>query len=86
MIQTKWMILKNCIDGITLQKMECERTYNPNDDYYLKVSFREATALEKNGINFGGSIHEQGNSVIRIKTSDKTKVDEIINSYKNNNS
>ena len=82
----KEFIYHYCIDGITLQKMECERTYNPNDDYYLKVSFREATALEKNGINFGGPIHEQGNSVIRIKTSDKTKVDEIINSYKNNNS
>ena len=80
----KEFIYHYCIDGITLQKMECERTYNPNDDYYLKVSFREATALEKNGINFGGPIHEQGNSVIRIKTSDKTKVDEIINSYKNN--
>lgn len=36
--------------------------------------------------DFGWPIHEQGNSVIRIKTSDKTKVDEIINSYKNNNS
>ena len=75
----KEFIYHYCIDGITLQKMECEHTYNPNDDYYLKVSFREATALEKNGINFGGPIHEQGNSVIRIKTSDKTKVDEIIN-------
>lgn len=82
----KEFIYHYCIDGITLQKMECEHTYNPNDDYYLKVSFREATALEKNGINFGGPIHEQGNSVIRIKTSDKTKVDEIINSYENNNS
>ena len=82
----KEFIYHYCIDGITLQKMECEHTYNPNDDYYLKVSFREATALEKNGINIGGPIHKQGNSVIRIKTSDKTKVDEIINSYRNNNS
>ena len=82
----KEFIYHSCIDGIPLQKKESEHNYNPNDDYYLNVSFREATALEKNGINFGGPIHEQGNSVIRIKTSDKTKVDEIINSYKNNNS
>ena len=82
----KEFIYHYCIDGITLQKMECERTYNPNDDYYLKVSFKEATVLEKNGISFEGTVHEQGNSVIRIKTSDKTKVDEIINSYRNNNS
>lgn len=82
----KEFIYHSCIDGIPLQKKESEHNYNPNDDYYLKVSFKEATVLEKNGISFEGTVHEQGNSVIRIKTSDKTKVDEIINSYRNNNS
>lgn len=52
----------------------------------IKSIIKEATVLEKNGISFEGTVHEQGNSVIRIKTSDKTKVDEIINSYRNNNS
>lgn len=53
---------------------------------YFQDSKEHFEILEKNGINIGGPIHKQGNSVIRIKTSDKTKVDEIINSYRNNNS
>lgn len=80
----KDFIYHYCIDGISLQNNESINNYNPNDDCYIKISFQEAKMLEKQGINFEGTVHEQGHSVIRIKTTDRIKVDNILSLYRYN--
>lgn len=80
----KDFIYHYCIDGISLQNNESTNNYNPNDDCYIKISFEEAKMLEKQDINFEGTVHEQGHSVIRIKTTDRIKVDNILSLYRYN--
>ena len=80
----KYFIYNSCIEGIPLESISTKNIYNPNDDYYLKVSFDEAEALEKQGIKFEGTIQKTKPSVIRINTSDKDTVEKFLVSYRNN--
>lgn len=80
----KYFVYNSCIEGIPLESINSKNTYDPNDDYYLKVSFDEAEALEKQGIKFEGTIQKTKPSVIRINTSDKDAVEKFLVSYRNN--
>lgn len=80
----KYFIYNSCIEGIPLESISTKNIYNPNDDYYLKVSFDEAEALEKQGIKFEGTIQKTKPSIIRINTSDKDTVEKFLVSYRNN--
>lgn len=80
----KYFIYNSCIEGIPLESISTKNIYNPNDDYYLKVSFDEAEALEKQGIKFEGTIQKTKPSIIRINTDDKDVVEKFLVSYRNN--
>lgn len=80
----KYFIYNSCIEGIPLESISTKNIYNPNDDYYLKVSFDEAEALEKQGIKFEGTIQKTKPSIIRINTADKDTVEKFLVSYRNN--
>ncbi|MGN0460919.1 MAG: Fic family protein [Ruminococcus sp.] len=79
----KYFIYNSCIEGIPLESISTKNIYNPNDDYYLKVSFDEAEALEKQGIKFEGTIQKTKPSIIRINTADKDAVEKFLVSYRN---
>lgn len=80
----KYFVYNSCIEGIPLESINTKNTYDPNDDYYLKVSFDEAEALGKQGIKFEGTIQKTKPSIIRINTSDRDTVEKFLVSYRNN--
>lgn len=81
----KEFVYHNCIDGVELVKINNEnQTYNPNNDFYLKVSATEAQMLKDNDIAYCGKINPDKINVIRISVDDKTKAENLINSVRNN--
>lgn len=85
MIEIKDFIYNSCIEGIPLEAKAYENVYNPNNDYYLKVSYSEAQYLEKQGIPFEGTIQENKLNVIRINIKDREQTEKILLNIHNNN-
>lgn len=84
MIEIKDFIYNSCIEGIPLAAETSENVYNPNNDYYLKVSYSEAQYLEKQGIHFEGTIRENKLNVIRINIEDREQTEKILLNIRNN--
>lgn len=84
MIEIKDFIYNSCIEGISLATETSENVYNPNNDYYLKVSYNEAQYLEKQGIHFEGTIRENKLNVIRINIEDREQTEKILLNIRNN--
>lgn len=85
MVEIKDFIYNSCIEGIPIVSEVSENTYNPNDDYYLKVSYNEAQHLENQGIHFDGTIQENKLNVIRINIKDREQTEKILLDMRNNN-
>lgn len=84
MVEIKDFIYNSCIEGIPIVSEVSENTYNPNDDYYLKVSYNEAQHLENQGIHFDGTIQENKLNVIRINIKDREQTEKILLDMRNN--
>lgn len=84
MIEIKDFIYNSCIEGIPLATETYENVYNPNNDYYLKVSYNEAQYLEKQDIHFEGTIRENKLNVIRINIEDREQTEKILLNIRNN--
>lgn len=84
MVEIKDFIYNSCIEGIPIVSEVSENTYNPNDDYYLKVSYNEAQHLENQGIHFYGTIQENKLNVIRINIKDREQTEKILLDMRNN--
>lgn len=83
--EIKDFIYKECIDGIPMtNSIAHNKSYNPEDDYYFKVTFQEAESIRKKGIPFEGKIHSDKLSVIRVKVEYKSKVDNILKALRTN--
>lgn len=83
--EIKDFIYKECIDGIAITNtIEHNNSYNPEDDYYFKVTFQEAESIRSKGIPFEGKIHSDKFSVIRVKVEHKSKVDNILKVLRTN--
>lgn len=85
MLEIKDFIYNSCIEGIPIVSEVSENTYNPNDDYYLKVSYNEAQHLKNQGIHFDGTIQENKLNVIRINIKDREQTEKILLDMRNNN-
>lgn len=84
MIEINDFIYNSCIEGIPLATETSENVYNPNNDYYLKVSYNEAQYLEKQGIHFEGTIRENKLNVSRINIEDREQTEKILLNIRNN--
>lgn len=84
MSKIKSFIYNSCIDGIpaVIEKKNC---YNPNDDYYIKVTDKEAELLKNKGIPFDGRIIPNTVNVIRINVKDKEITEQTLNNIRNKN-
>ncbi len=83
--EIKDFIYNECIDGIPMTNtIAHNKTYNPEDDYYIKVTSQEAEFIRKKGIPFEGKIHSDKLSVIRVKTAYKSKVENILKTERTN--
>lgn len=84
MTKIKSFIYNSCIDGIPVA-IEKENCYNPNDDYYIKVTDKEADLLKNKGIPFDGRIIPNTVNVIRINVKDKEITEQTLNNIRNKN-
>lgn len=78
MDKIKDFVFNFCIEGIPAINNQQQQTYNPTNDYYLKVSFDEAMTIQKSGIHFEGTIQKDRQNVIRIDISDKEATEAIL--------
>ena len=85
MSEIKSFVYHSCVDGLVKAADIRKSVHNPTEDYYLKVSYKEAQAIKNSNIFFEGTIQESKLSVIRINVSDKQKVENILLKMRNSN-
>lgn len=81
----KDFVYNQCIDGIPMTNTVTQnKSYNPQDDFYVRVTSNEAKIIRNKGILFEGKIHEGKTNVIRVNVAYKSQVDSILKSLRAN--